>query len=324
MEAPNGEPDLPEHDRAEPGTPGVAAPPLQPEKPRAARWSDPVIAAASAALYILLQLLVVGLRLTAPVAVYAISIVSLAVTLAYAVALARSLRSLRTQLLWLEFTGAAMLPLIILPFMRYASPGQAARIVPILRVCLLVVAIVPGLHGVLLISLAVSIGVLLSRAFREFKLLLPAAVVLALVDLYVVFGGGLVTQANSGRAPAAQVAMRVMTVGLTPRLAGRGHAPPLAVGFADFLFIALFFAAFRRFGVPARRTFVLLCSILCLYLAAVVILHLDLPALVPIAIVVIGCNWTAFRYKRDEAFAMLYAGLIVLGILGALIYAAHR
>jgi hypothetical protein len=164
----------------------------------------------------------------------------------------------------------------------------------------------------------------LSRLVRELKLLLPVAVVLALVDLYVVFGGGLVAQANQNRAPALQ-AMQSLTVSLTPRPSPNVRGPaPLAVGFADFLFIALFFACFARFRVPARRTFVLLCSILCLYMAAVIVLRLDLPALVPIAIVVIGANWTAFRYSRDEAFAMLYAGLIVAGVLGTLAYMSRR
>jgi hypothetical protein len=183
----------------------------------------------------------------------------------------------------------------------------------------------PGLRGLLLITFAVSIGAVLSRLIREIKLLLPVAIVLALVDLYVVFGGGLVTQANSGKAPVAQAAMQALTVGLTPRLPPNVHAPPpLAVGFADYLFIALFFACFTRFQMPARRTFVVLCSILCLYMAAVIVLRLDLPALVPIAVAVVGCNLSAFRYRREEAFAMLYAGIIVCLLLGTLVFMARR
>ncbi|HEV2472271.1 MAG TPA: hypothetical protein VGS41_06375, partial [Chthonomonadales bacterium] len=49
-----------------------------------------------------------------------------------------------------------------------------------------------------------------------------------------------------------------------------------------------------------------------------------LPALVPIAVVVIGAHWRRFKYERSEAFALLYAGIIVVAALSAAIVFAHR
>lgn len=185
----------------------------------------------------------------------------------------------------------------------------------------------PGLQGLLLIWVAVSLGAALARLIRETKMLLPIAIVLALVDLYVVFGGGLVAQANSGKAPAAQRAMASLTVPLTPKIRtakGVISPPPLAVGFADFLFTALFFACFVRFRIPARKTFYWLCGTLCLYLLAVRIFTVDLPALVPIAAVVIGRNRRLFQYTPQERRDLLIAGLVVAIAMGAALFISKR
>jgi hypothetical protein len=294
--------------------------------PQPARIPLDIIAALGACcLYFAIQFAFVRLPLINPWALYGITLVSLVVTITYTVALVRSLNSASAQLLLLVVTAAVLLPFMLLPFVPLHTAAQLATAKKIYLVYIVVFRAVPGLRGLLLITFAVAFGSLVARLIREIKLLLPVAVVLAIVDLYVVFGGGLVAQANSGKAPAAQVAMQSLTVGLTPRPAANVNAPaPLAVGFADYLFVALFFACFARFGMPARRTFVVLCSILCLYMVAVIVLRLDLPALIPIAAVVVGCNLSAFRYKRDEAFAMLYAGIIVCCILGALVFMARR
>jgi len=272
-----------------------------------------------------MQLILVRLQLTNPLALYGVTLVSLVITLCYTVALSRALKSNLAKIIWLVATAAALLPFVLLPIIPMHSAAQLAAAQKVYFAYLAVFRAVPGLRGLLLISFAVSIGSLVAQLIREIKLLLPVAVVLALVDLYVVFGGGLVTQANSGKAPVAQAAMQTLTIGLTPRPPANVRAPaPLAVGFADYLFVALFFACFARFGMPARRTFLVLCSTLCLYMTAVVVLRLDLPALVPIAAVVVGCNLSAFRYKREEGFAILYAGIIVCCILGALVFLSRR
>jgi hypothetical protein len=317
---PSGEPG-PSHRRADP--PNVGGDIFN---MRSGRESADLIAAFIVCiLYFAIQFLLIRLRLTSPWALYGATLVSLVVTITYTVALTRSLKSPAAQLALLVVSALTLLPFVFLPLLPFQTAGQVAIAKKVYLAYLTAFRAVPGLRGLLLITFAVSIGAVISRLIREIKLLLPVAIVLALVDLYVVFGGGLVSQANSGKAPAAQAAMQALTVGLTPRPPANTNAPaPLAVGFADYLFVALFFACFARFGMPARRTFIALCSILTLYMTAVIVFRLDLPALVPIAVVVVGCNLSAFRYKRDEAFAMLYAGVIVVCILGALMVMARR
>ncbi len=287
--------------------------------------ADALAAAVAATAYNVLQIIAVRLHPTNAVVYSAISLVSLVITLGYTVALARSLRSLPGQLLTLFLTAVILLPVMLLPFIQFQTAQQLAAAQHVYRLYGVVFRAVPGLMGLLMMSLAAAVGAVLSRMVREIKILLPIAVVLALVDLYVVFGGGMVAQANSGKAPAAKAAMQMLTVNLLPRTPSSLHAPqPLAVGFADFLFIALFFACFIRFDVPARRTFLLLCGILCCYMVVVMVGRLDLPALLPIAGVIVGSHLNAFRYKREEAFAMLYAGLLVAIVLGGLVFMSHR
>src|SRR5206468_3170875 len=116
----------------------------------------------------------------------------------------------------------------------------------------------------------------------------------------------------SGHAPVARAFMNAMTAPLSTTQAKLGAAPlQLAAGFADFLFIAVFFACFAKFGIPSKRTFTALVGTLSVYMLAVFYTGSPLPALVPIAAVIIGMNARRFKYARDEAFALLYAGLIV-------------
>ncbi len=93
----------------------------------------------------------------------------------------------------------------------------------------------------------------------------------------------------------------------------------LAVGFADYLFIALFFACFVKFHAPGKRTFLTLCFTLAAYMMIVAVKDVALPALVPIAVVVVSMNFRRFQFERQELFAMLYAGIIV-GIIGGVLY----
>jgi hypothetical protein len=258
-------------------------------------------------------------------AVVAATLVSLALVLLFTVTAARALNSRRALAIWATLSGILSLPYVLVPIFAIRFPTWSGW--PTVGRAFLqykyVMAHIPGLHGLMLILFAICLGVWVSHLLREMKILLPIAIVLAVMDLYVVFGGGAVTQANTGKAPMAQAAMQSLTVPLASH--PKGAAPmELSVGFADFLFIALFFACFARFGVPSRRTFLTLAAVLTGYLAVVYIIKVDLPALVPIAIVVVGMNLRQFRYERSEAFALLYAGLIVAVMLGGLFYFSHH
>jgi hypothetical protein len=261
--------------------------------------------------------------------VWTTTLLYLLLTLLFTVRTARALRSSSAQRVSLLLSAVLALPAVLVPILNFSFPqwGGWHALSPLLNGYFLILRAIPGLKGLLLIWFAASLGVCLSRLVREVKLLLPMAVALALVDLYVVFGGGLVTQVEQGENPGAAVAMKALTLKMprpSERLPSGAEPMQLAVGFADFLFVALFFACLARFGISSRVTFVVLCVTLAAYMFAVGVTGWAMPALVPIAVVVIGMNLRHFRYDRSEAFALLYAGVIVAAVAGGCYFFVNR
>lgn len=257
------------------------------------------------------------------------TLLGLLIQLIFTVRLARSISSTTSLVANLALSALLSLPMLVTALFlpRFPAWHGWRSLVPLLSGYVTLYRHVPGLRGLCIIWLASSIGVAISRVVREMKMLLPVAVALALVDTYVVFGGGLVHQATHGTSEAAASAMQALTVPVAPaRTPISGAAPmQLTVGFADYLFTALFFACFARFGIPSRRTFWLLYGALALYSVTVFLGKAEaLPALVPIAVVVIGANAKRFKFERSEAFALLYAALIVLLLSGGLYVVYHR
>ncbi|MCW3051478.1 MAG: hypothetical protein JWN14_648 [Chthonomonadales bacterium] len=249
------------------------------------------------------------------------TLISLFLVLLFTVRMARAIRSPRAILLNLLLSFLVLLPSLVPIFVNLtpAWTGWGA-LLPYWKTYRNGFRAISGLDTLLLIWLATSLGAAISRLVREFKLLLPMGVALAMVDLYTVFGGGVVDTAISGKNTMAKVAMNALTAQLPTMQPIKGAAPfVLNIGFADFLFIAVFFACFVRFDIPSRRTFQVLFVTLFLYMTVVFLGGPPLPALVPVAAVVVGMNWRRFRYERSEAFALFYVGLILSGILGFLI-----
>lgn len=254
------------------------------------------------------------------------TLVSLFLVLLFTVRLARAMGSTRAICLNLALSLLLTLPSVLIPILVHIFPAWSgwAGLVPYWKKYRLLFHGVNGLDTLALIWMAASLGAALSRMVREFKLMLPMGVALALVDMYTVFSGVVATAVN-GTNTLAQTAMSALTVQLPAMQPKNGAAPfHLQIGFADFLFIALFFACFVRFDIPARRTFQVLFVTLFLYMALVFLGDVALPALVPVAVVVIGMNWRRFRYERSEAFALLYAGLLLCGALGYLLYRSRH
>lgn len=277
----------------------------------------------------LLFVKIAGLIPNSSIAVVVLTtLLSLPILLLFTVRVARALRRPGAIAASLLVSGLLIAPSILIPVIARSTIGWPGwrTIAPGFQFYMKTLHAVTALDGLLLIWFAASLGALVSRLVRETKILLPMAVALACVDLYVVFGGGLVTQAQSGKSPVAKQAMQALTVKLPTTSKPPGGAAPmqLAIGFADFLFIALFFACFARFGIPSRRTFIALCVVLAAYMGYVALTDIALPALVPIAVVVIGMNLREFRYERSEAFALLYAGLIVAAVAGGFYFFSHR
>lgn len=256
-----------------------------------------------------------------------VTLAALVIVLVFTVRVARAIQTPSALTLNFALSAGLVLPLVLTPVLLRVFPAWAGwpRVGPIYGHYRSLIQHVLGLKEVLLMWFAACIGVGISRLVREMKMLLPMAATLAFVDVLTVFGGGIVDQAVSGKSLLAQTAMDAMTVQLPSTHSTAGSAPiQLRIGFADFLFIALFFACFKRFGVAAWNTFVVLCATLSLYMLVVAYKDIALPALVPIGAVVIGMNLRQFRYERSEAFALLYAALLVSGIGIAFWLAKHH
>lgn len=275
-----------------------------------------------AAMYLIFYQITPRLPFSDMRAVAATTLLSLPLMLLFAVRAARAMRTPRALALGLCISGTLILPSVLIPLLLHLMPGWWGWRTLSPAIGLYgwgLYGLTPGLDGLLLIWFAASLGALIARMVREMKLLLPMAVALAVVDIWAVFGGGLVAQAQSGKAPVTAKAMQALTAKLPTITPKSGAAPlQLAIGFADFLFVALFFACFAKFGIPSRNTFLVLCGALVGYMIYVAVTGTALPALVPIAVVVICMNLRRFRYERSEVFALLYAGLIIVGL--ALVY----
>lgn len=213
-----------------------------------------------------------------------------------------------SQFAWsLLITAAAIIPLQALSFTGKLIPPWSWMLA------------VKGLPHLVLVWMASSLGGLLSFLLRGANMIPPVAAVLALVDIWTVLLGGPVGKIVQSDNPTAVKVTKMMTVPL-PAPEPRGATPmQLVVGFADFLFIAFFVAAITRFVPPERvyrRMLLALIVVLGAYMLVVAFTGWPLPALLPLAVVMLALHWRYFQYSRSEVFAMLYAGLFIL-LIGA-------
>ncbi len=243
------------------------------------------------------------------VSVLVATVIALVLAVLVTASAARSMRSLRSVLAVACVSAAIVVPVRVL----YAW----GRVVPPWGWVLAV----PGASELAFMLLGASIGVLLGRLLRSANMIPPAAGALALVDVYTVLLGGPVQQVLHSSTEAARRVTEVMTAKLpTPTT---GAAPIVVVGFADFVFMAFFVSAMCRFlgdRIGYGKTVGPLAVILSLYMGVVLLTGWSLPALVPMAAVVLIRHWRRFEYSRSERFALLYAGLIALAVLGAAVW----
>ncbi|MEN3000770.1 MAG: hypothetical protein ABDI19_02880 [Armatimonadota bacterium] len=172
-------------------------------------------------------------------------------------------------------------------------------------------------HGYLLILTAIGLGSLLSRLIRDRNLLVPVAPFAALVDAITVLTPmGFVKQMVE-KAPAVveRAAVAVMTAPAAAPTVER-VVPIVLMGVGDFVFLTLYAACLYRFGLRTGATAIALFFVLWAYLVVVMLgVAAALPALVPMAVVVLAVNWREFRLSRQE----LLASLLVVGGTAALL-----
>lgn len=284
----------------------------RPEHPVTTPWVPPTLAAG---LYLAFWQAAPRIRTESEGAILISTLVALGLIVWFTASFARSTKSLKVLLIGLVVSALLVLPLKVM--LVKVSLGTGHLYAPwswLLRV--------PGLSDLIFIWFAASVGGLLSRLLRSANMIPPVAAVLALVDIWTVLFGGPVQRMMQSKDAISQTLTQAMTVPM-PGLQ-RGAAPfrPTSIiGFADFVFIAFFVAALCRLvNVEGsyRRTVRVLIVVLGLYMLAV---HLPfaglqmLPALVPMAVVMIALHWRNFKYERSEAFALLYAALVIAAIV---------
>lgn len=167
-----------------------------------------------------------------------------------------------------------------------------------------------------LITAAAVLGAGFAHLIRDAKMLLPIILAGALVDYWGVYHG-----TTNYAVTHMRGIVQSLSAGI-PSLGGAGSAegvqPVSYVGFGDWFFIALFLAVVIRHDLNPRRTFWALLTFLVPALVLVITGRVEfLPGVVPMAAAILFVNWRRLRLSREEAFATLYALLMVGAMIGA-------
>jgi len=174
-----------------------------------------------------------------------------------------------------------------------------------------------AIHGYLLILAAIGLGCVLSRLIREKNLLVPVVPFAALVDAMTVLTpvGFVKRVAEIAPQVIEHASVAVMTAPSAAPAVER-VVPIVLIGVGDFVFLALYAACLYRFGLRTCATAVGLFFVLWAYLVIVMLGVMPaLPALVPMAIVVLAVNWREFHLSRQEQLA----SLLVVGAAAAVL-----
>ena len=142
------------------------------------------------------------------------------------------------------------------------------------------------LNTVTLLLIAFTVGYWLAGEIEKAGHLIPVSILGTIVDIWSVFHG-----------PSKSVGEQVVEHAKTQVMTGTFHAPPFVeflilswpqpgasymtplFGFGDLVFIAIFLAGSRRFGIPLYKTVLLLLAGLGASIALAFFLSIPIPAL---------------------------------------------
>lgn len=162
-------------------------------------------------------------------------------------------------------------------------------------------------------------GTLLSRLIRHANMIGPIGAAIALIDIWGVLFGGIVSQllTNKSTQPLAEKAMAAgpKLGGASRAATGGGYSIALPdIGVGDFLFIALLLSVLVNLSMNWRTSARLMWALVCFALLAIQFLPFfpALPGLLFIGAAAVLPNWKYFQFTREERFALLYAGVFVL------------
>jgi len=169
-------------------------------------------------------------------------------------------------------------------------------------------------QSVTLLLLGTFFGLLVARIIRHANMLGPIGAMVALIDIWGVLFGGIVSQLLTNKH-TQNVAHHAMASG--PKLgaaASKFHLELPAIGIGDYLFLALFLGVLVRFRMNWRASAIWMWAGVSLALLAIVLLPFvpALPGLLFLGAGAVLPNLRYFKFTREERFALLYAGVFVL------------
>ena len=173
-------------------------------------------------------------------------------------------------------------------------------------------------RGILLTVSLSLLGVALSRIIRERNVLLPVAFAAMPIDYLGAMAPQGFTHDVVKHAPQI---VQAVSVGV-PMMGG--IRPIGFVGPGDVLFISFFLAAVVRLDMNVKGTFRLMYVLLTLTMLIVLQWGPPIAALIPMGIAVVAANWRMFRLERSEAFAMLYALIVVVSLAAGFYAFSHH
>ncbi|BCM89443.1 hypothetical protein IAD21_01289 [Abditibacteriota bacterium] len=171
-----------------------------------------------------------------------------------------------------------------------------------------------ALQNFALLGLGTFFGILISRMIRHANMIGPIGVMVALIDIWGVLFGGIVSQLLTNKSTQG-IAGHVMGHG--PRLGAASSKFHLAlpdIGIGDYLFLALFLGAIVHFGMNWRASAIWMWAGVSVALLAIVLLPFvpALPGLLFLGAGAVLPNLKYFQFTREEKFALLYAGIFVV------------
>ncbi len=160
----------------------------------------------------------------------------------------------------------------------------------------------------------VGLGALLATLIKDRNIILPIAIFLAFLDMFLVFSPLGVTRIIIRKFPAALSTIAAQVPIASHETTGEKITPGALAGPADFLFLAMFLVALFRHNLRGRLTVLVVIPTLLAYMFLVRDLQLPLPALVPIGVVVLLVNWKEFQLTHDEKLATALVTVLGIGL----------
>jgi predicted small integral membrane protein len=249
--------------------------------------------------------------------IYVIGVVQFA---AHATRMAMSLPRL---LLWLGLSLAlwAALQWLIVPAIMapLAEAAQGAR-PRLTRAQMFPLMSVEALANIAFLSAAVTGGALVGSLIKSPNMLGPICAMVALIDIWGVLFGGIVSQLMEKAPEVAAVATKATPTASAEAVARYG-IQPLSIGAGDYLFLGLLFAALHFNHMNWRGAIALTAPLIALALLVLTLVPgvPHLPGLLFIGLGVALPNLKYFEYTREEKFALLYAAIFV-AVLSVALY----